>query len=99
MSTLEAWIKEREHVNIDTLASEDRSCGICYKHYKNPGTKGVETDIKDTENEIEARETCIAPIKLSCGHIMGSTCLLKWLKPYPFGTCPPQVYSLYLGKV
>ena len=88
MMTLEAWIEGREHVDIKTLASEDRSCGICYKNHETTAPK-VKTALKDEE-----REGCIAPVKLTCGHIMGSTCLLKWLKPYPFGTNSSEHYSL-----
>ena len=92
MLTVEAWIQAQEHVDINTLASEDQSCGICTKNYSNatPTTLDAEIKVKDTENTADGSETCLLPIKISCGHIMGSICLLKWLIPYPFGTSPSK---------
>lgn len=55
-------------IQVDTLKEEDQSCSICQTDYLTPGA-AFSSDPSETEPAIQLR----------CLHVMGKTCIKKWL--------------------
>ena len=87
----EGWFNALPFVNIETLATDDRNCGICRVEYSLSSS-----DIGDQEDPPEK------PVRLACGHVFGELCLKEWLSPAPQGgnsnscpTCRQQLFGAW----
>ena len=75
---VERLVNSLQAVSVDSLAEDDRSCGVCRGGYGEMG------NFLNDEPE--------GPVKLPCGHHFGKSCLTVVLSPKPTGwahTCCP----------
>lgn len=61
-------------VAVESLATEDKLCGICHENFG------------EEEEEEEESESKHDPVRLPCGHIFGEECIVYWLVSE--NTCP-----------
>ena len=80
LDDLDEFLGGLPRLDINDLEPDNRRCHICQEPYPADG-------IPD-KSEVPDKSKPEFPVELPCRHVLGSTCLKRWLTPTKNDTCP-----------